>query len=127
MWFSCNAYTAKAHTANILRLVILWLLATTSALAIDVQQQVLTRDQWPRYVNGYNLLALPAISHALRQFDENNRIHIVIQYPGGDPGMQWATELYGWLVSFGVPTRYLELEPGSGAVDQLIVTVIDRN
>ena len=121
MWFPC-----KLHATMMLRLVIVWLLVTSSVFAIDVRQQVLTRNQWPQYINGYNLLALPAVNQTLRLFDENDSIRIVIQYPGGDPGKQWATELYGWLVSFGIPTHYLELEPGSGAGDQLIVTVIDR-
>ena len=103
------------------------LLAGTPALAIDIHEQILTRAQWPQHANGYNVAALPAVNQTLRRFEENGKINIVIYYPGGDPGQQWARELYNWLVSFGVPTRYLELQPGSGAADRLVVSIIDRN
>ena len=103
------------------------LLAGAPALAIDIHEQTLTRARWPQHANGYNVAALSVVNQTLRRFEENGKINIVIYYPGGDPGKQWATELYGWLVSFGVPTRYLELQLGSGAADRLMVRIIDRS
>ena len=84
------------------------------------------RPQWPRHATGHTVAALPAVAEALRRFEENGRVTIIIYYPGGDPGRKWANELYNWLVSFGVPTRFLELQSGSGGTDRLVVSVIDR-
>ena len=81
----------------------------------------------PRNVNGSTVSALPAVVNTLSRFEESGKITIVIRYPGGDPGRQWAQEIYDWLVSFGVPTRYLELEPGSGAADRVVLATIDRS
>lgn len=102
------------------------LLTGMPAVGWDIYEHILTRSQWPQHANGHNISALPAVEQALRRFEENGKITIVIRYPGGDPGRQWANELHNWLVSFGVPTRYLELHSGSGAADRLVVSVIDR-
>lgn len=83
---------------------------------------VLTRDGWPQHANGPNVLALPAVRRTLRHFDERGA-GILIRHPGGDAGMQWARELHDWLIAFGVPARHLELQPGSGAGDRLVVEV----
>lgn len=102
------------------------LLAGAPAGGGSIYEHILTRPQWPQHANGENVSALPAVRQVLRRFEENGKITIVIRYPGGDPGRQWADQLYGWLVSLGIPTRYLELEPSSGAADRLVVSVIDR-
>ena len=102
------------------------LLTGTPATGGDIYNHIVTRSQWPQHANGQNIPALPAVKEALRRFEENGKVTIVILYPGGDPGRQWANQLYGWLVSLGIPTRYIELQPGSGATDRLVVSVINR-
>ena len=102
------------------------LLIGTPATGGDIYNHIVTRSQWPQHANGQNIPALPAVKEALRRFEENGKVTIVILYPGGDPGRQWANQLYGWLVSLGIPTRYIELQPGSGATDRLVVSVINR-
>ena len=102
------------------------LLTGTPATGGDIYNHIVTRSQWPQHANGQNIPALPAVKEALRRFEENGKVTIVILYPGGDPGRQWASQLYGWLVSLGIPTRYIELQPGSGATDRLVVSVINR-
>ena len=133
MWSANNFTTAfaarfPARTCLLLAGLLLTglLVPRIDAVAGDIYEHILTRPQWPQHANGHNIAALPAVTEALRRFKENGKITIVIRYPGGDPGRQWADELYGWLVSFGIPTRYLELEPGSGGADRLVVGVIDR-
>ncbi len=102
------------------------LLAGAPASGGDIHDYIVTRAEWPQHANGQNISALPVVNETLRSFEENGKVTIVIRYPGGDPGHQWANELYGWLVSLGIPTRYIELQPGSGATDRLVVSVIDR-
>ena len=139
MWFPADAtgnfrrtsrakVTARAglRLPCLLGLLLSLLLGGTPAAAGEIYEHILTRPQWPQHANGHNILALPAVEQALRRFEENGKITIAIRYPGGDFGRQWADELYDWLVSFGVPTRHLELHPGSGAADRLVVSVIDR-
>lgn len=100
--------------------------APTAVAAFDLHEHILPRAQWPQHANGRNVAALPAVAEALRRFEENGKMAVVIRYPGGDPGRQWARELHDWLVGLGVPGRYLELQPGAGAEDRLIVSIIER-
>ena len=85
---------------------------------------MLQRGDWPKYANGPNILALPAVRETLRRFDERNPgAGIVILYPGGHSGRKWARELRDWLVAFGVPLQYLDLQPGAGAAGRLVLEV----
>lgn len=102
-----------------------WLSAPAHAL--EFYEHELPRAAWPRSPTGDAVLRLPAVRNTLSTFKENGRIHIVIRYPGGDAGKQWADELRGWLVSFGVPLQYLELAPGAGGAARLVVEVADRD
>ena len=101
------------------------LLATVTASA-DVYEHLITRAQWPAYASGHSVSRLPAVVEALRRFDEGGAARIVVRYPGGVGGRDWGEELVGFLVSFGVPAGYLELQLGSGAGDRLVVEVVDR-
>ncbi len=134
MWLPCKPVLrrvllrvarARAWLGRVLAVALL--LSAAPATALDIHERMVTRAQWPQHANGLNIAALPAIRKTLRRFAENDNITIVIHHPGGDPGRQWARELHDWLVSFGVPIRYLELQLGSGGVDQLVVSVIERS
>ncbi len=94
--------------------------------AVSEHNEILKRSEWPEYVNGTNIAALPQVSQTLKRFEEDEKIIIEIRYPGGDPGRLWAENLGRWLVTFGVPARYLQIFPGSGASDQLVISLIDR-
>ena len=85
----------------------------------------LKRDDWPAHANGQNVLAVAAVKKTLQRFDETDSARIVIHYPGGDFGRQWANEVHNRLVSFGVPVAYLEKQVGSGAGDRLVLEIID--
>ncbi|MGI9291008.1 MAG: hypothetical protein ACR2QG_06995 [Gammaproteobacteria bacterium] len=96
------------------------------ALALESEEQVIRRAEWPTYVNGSNVSALPQLRRILSRFSENDRMSITIYYPGGVQGTEWAQQLYNWFVAYGVPMRYLKMELGSGAVDQLRLVLVDK-
>lgn len=116
----------KARIRGLLAGAVMSAGAPTAATAFDLHEIVLPRAQWPQHANGRHVAALPAVAEALRRFEENGKMVIVIRYPGGDSGRQWARELHDWLVGLGVPGRYLELQPGAGAEHRLIVGIIER-
>jgi len=101
-------------------------MVNTAVGAVTQHNEILNHSEWPEYVNGTNIAALPQINQILSRFEEDEKISIEIRYPSGDSGRQWAESLGQWLVTFGVPTRYLELLPGSGAADRLVISLIDR-
>ena len=107
-------------------LFMVFFLIADAVSAVTQYDEILVQSEWPKYVNGTNIAALPQVSQILRRFEEDEKITIEIHYPGGDSGRQWAENLGRWFVSFGVPARYLELLPGSGAADRLVISLIDR-
>ncbi len=102
------------------------LILTSPAFAIQVDEQIIDKDQWPEYVNGTSIASLPQVRRVLAGFDESGSVYIVIRYPGGDIGIAWANQMYQWFIAFGVPGQYLSMELGSGAPDQLLLILFDR-
>ncbi len=102
------------------------LCASSMGLAITEHTETLRRSEWPEYINGPGILGLAPVHRILQEFEEDEKIIVEIRYPGGDPGRAWAESLAGWLVTFGVPEKYIELYPGSGVADLLIISLIDR-
>ena len=100
--------------------------ASPAVIAVNEYTQTLNFSDWPAYVNGTNIAALPQVSRTIKRFVEDEKMTIEIRYPSGDQGRQWGESLLNWFVAFGIPTRYLELLPGSGAADQLVISLIDR-
>ena len=103
------------------------MLCATPAIAVDVNEQVINRSQWPQYVNGSSISTLPQVQQILLQFEETDRFSIIIQYPGGDNGITWARQMYQWFVAYGVPGKYLRMELGSGAPNQLRLMLINKS
>ena len=78
---------------------------------------------WPERRTTKNLLDLDVIRVLLSLFKEDVGQNVIIRYPGGDEGNAWAVEFKEWLVSFGLPSDYVSLQPGSGGVDRLLILV----
>jgi len=104
------------------------ILVTTcwNAAALSEHTEMLYRWQWPKYVTGANVIALEQIHTILSLYEEDEETYIEIRYPGGDAGRLWAESVAGWLTSYGVPGKYIELLPGSGGADRLAIAFIDR-
>ena len=80
-------------------------------------------QDWPKKRSAEKLLELKVVQDLLSIFKEHVGQTIIIRYPGGDQGNDWALEFREWLVSFGLPSSYVNLQPGSGGVDSLFILV----
>ena len=78
---------------------------------------VLTAEQWELSRQGEKLVNLPVLRNTINAWTESEKHIIELQYPGGEEGELWANELKDWLISLGVPSKYLILIPGSGQDD----------
>jgi hypothetical protein len=116
----------RALTAGVLVGLLISGFSLTS-FAIEVDEQIINRSQWPKYFNGSSVSTMPQVQRILQQFEETDRFNIVIQYPGGDSGIAWARQVYQWFIAYGVPGKYLGMELGSGAADQLRLVLINKN
>jgi len=82
-------------------------------------------DQWPATRTGQALVALDPVRNTVHEYDAREQARIVIRYPGGDHGTNWAHELRDWLVALGIASGDLVLEPASGLPDTIVLQVID--
>jgi hypothetical protein len=78
---------------------------------------------WPKRRTTQSLLKLDVVRVLLYIFKEESGQTVTIRYPGGDEGNAWGVEFQEWLVSLGLPSRYVVLEPGSGGIDRLLILV----
>ena len=104
---------------------LLFLLAST-AFAATQHDEILSRTQWSDQVNGTYIVTLPEVSRILRLFKEYDNIIVEIHHPNNDSGQSWAESLGHWLVTFGIPIRYIRLLPDSDVDNQIIITLIDQ-
>ncbi len=89
--------------------------------ALELTEQVITREEWPLHPNSIEIGTLSQVREILAGFDEKMGFHIVVRYPGGLEGSRWADELLAWFVSHGVPSAYLRKEPGTEMPDTLLL------
>lgn len=92
-----------------------------------VAAELLTRADWPAVRSGTAIVRIPALQRVMREFESMKRGIIVIQYPGGDRGNEWALELRSWLVALGVASNQVLLEPGSGFPDTMVIYAKERS
>jgi hypothetical protein len=80
-------------------------------------------QDWPQRRSAYAMLELEPVRAVLSVFSEEAGQKVIVRYPGGDGGNDWALEFREWLVSLGVPSYFIILEPGSGGADHLLIMV----
>ena len=83
--------------------------------------ELIYRQDWVKIKNATSVLQLPALQRVVSQFEADDGSAIVIQYPGGDRGNQWAIELRDWLVSLGISSNEIQLQPGSGVPEAIVI------
>ncbi len=74
---------------------------------------VLTQQQWSVPRTAESVLGMSAIHYVMKKLADKSDYVLHIRYPGGEVGMLWASELNGWLVSLGLASSSIELQPGS--------------
>jgi hypothetical protein len=94
-----------------------------SAFGADFWQQTITRADWLTHVEQRRVLELDAVRELLDRFEEGEAT-VTVRFPGGDLGSTWAVNFRDRLVSYGIPSRYIELLPGSGGLDILHVSMV---
>ena len=97
------------------------LMATLVWSDIGYGEERIYRQDWLKIANATTMLQLPALQRVVSQFEAGDDLKIVIQYPGGDQGNQWAIELRDWLVSLGISSSDIELQPGSGIPETIVI------
>lgn len=76
--------------------------------------EYISREEWPSIQRGIQVTQYSRLAGIVNEFDRAGSSSIVILYPGGEAGYNWATEIRDWLVALGVSSRMIALRPGSG-------------
>lgn len=76
--------------------------------------EYISREEWPGIQRGIQVTQYGRLAGIVNEFDRTGNSSIVILYPGGEAGYNWATEIHDWLVALGVSSRMIALRPGSG-------------
>ena len=84
----------------------------------------LRAETWDIPRHGEALLRVPELSMVMHKWMKNPAKVIELRYPGGEEGELWVEELKGWFVSLGVPSRVIQLTPGSNAEDIINIVII---
>lgn len=81
----------------------------------------LSLDQWKQMDRGQKVIELAPLKKLMQAVESAPDSSISIRYPGGDQGMAWVEQLRDWLVSLGVASSRMILEPGSGEADVILL------
>ncbi len=84
---------------------------------------VLTQQQWSVPRTAESVLAMPAVYKVMNKLSDKTGYVLRIRYPGGEVGMLWASELKGWLVSLGLASGSIELQPGGLNVQEVELSI----
>jgi len=115
--------TGKTVSMLLAQFVMIALLPFNSAVAAPVETE-LHAEQWELARNGERLLGIDGIANVVREWSSDNRQKIELQYPGGEEGELWVSQLTDWLVALGIPSTSLVAVPGSGKGDIIRLRVI---
>lgn len=90
----------------------------------DTEMQVLTQAQWNVPRSAATIVAMPPLQKIVHQYQSTENSTIQIRYAGGDEGTLWVHDVRGWLISLGIPSKDIQLLPGSSNPGQLELMVI---
>lgn len=88
--------------------------------------EYITRDEWPGIQRGIQVTQYAKLAGVVNELDRRGDAGIVILYPGGEAGHNWALEIRDWFVALGVSSRMIALRPGSGVPGAIGLQVEDR-
>jgi len=84
----------------------------------------LLAEQWEMSRSGDALVRIPVINKVVNQWSLEPNQRIELHYPGGEEGDLWVGELRDWMVSLGIPSKYIIVVPGSGVEDVIKLHVV---
>jgi len=85
----------------------------------------LRAETWDISRHGEVLLKVPVLAQIINKWMQNSQQKIELRYPGGEEGELWVEELKGWLVSLGVPSKVIQISPGSHAEDVIDIVLLE--
>lgn len=94
--------------------------------AQDDFQVLIPRYEWPDDASADVVLQIPQIRRAVSRLLESEHTQLIVRYPGGDAGNEWALDLRAMLISLGIESKYIVLEPGSGIDETMVVIVATK-
>ena len=118
--FSMNTFVKFVLLINILSIMRPDVLAAES----PGNELKLHAEQWELARNGEQLLQVPVLNKVVNSWLLKEGFRIELRYPGGEEGELWVGELKDWLISLGIPSKYLVAVPGSGKADIIIFKII---
>jgi len=114
--------TVKTVSMLLAQFAMIVLLAFNSAVA--AVETELRAEQWELARNGERLLGIGGVAEVVSEWSSDKRQKIELQYPGGEEGELWVSQLMDWLVALGIPSTSLVAVPGSGKEDIIRLRVI---
>lgn len=101
--------------------------AVCSSLSVSQSQTgfsvQIANYEWPRNAAVDEVLQIPQLRSVIARYDESDNSILIIRHPGGHDGNEWARALRDVLVSLGIGKSNIELEPGSGVPETIVVIV----
>ena len=77
----------------------------------------LTAELWSSPRQGDNVTRMSPVAAAVAELIQREHSELVLRHPGGEEGVLWVQELRAWLVSLGIESERIALEPGSPRSD----------
>jgi hypothetical protein len=115
----------KMMTVNFKIYFFLTGLFLSGGLAAQNVNMSLHAETWDIPRHGEALLKISGLSSIILQWMELPEQKIELRYPGGEEGELWVEELRDWFISLGVPSRAIQVTPGSNAGDIINIVLVD--
>ncbi len=80
-------------------------------------------EEWSRPRSGDSLVQMQGLANAVQALNAEPLSKLLVRYPGGEEGALWTSELRDWLVSLGIPSSRIELQPGQSSHEQITLTL----
>lgn len=84
----------------------------------------LKAELWEAMRHGEKVIEIPVLKQVVAEWKLKSGQKIELRYPGGEEGELWVQELMDWLISLGIPSKYLTAVPGSGRADIIKFKII---
>ena len=107
--------------------LLLFIFITNFPIYLKAAEQFqLSAAEWAQPKRAETVLQMSAIRNGINELNKNEKNRLTIRYPGGESGILWASELKGWLVSLGVDSNIIDMQPGSTKSNVLDLTVVPQ-